>query len=325
MPPAPGADGAMPVLQGWRYRTVVWSVVLSTLAYLVFALWGGGGWRSVVDAVDKFGITGISAILLLSLVNYGLRFVRWQLYLQEMRHQVPWWASCRIYIAGFALTTTPARVGQALRSLFLKPRGVPYSDSLTAMLSERISDVLAILLLALAGLAAYPRAQPLIILGAVAVTLVILALSSQKLLETIHASIRGEGRFALVMRKLAKVLVQAGVCHAPRLLMMATCLSLVAWVAEAWSFYLVLQWMGADVGPMLAMSFYAISMLAGALSFMPGGIGGAEATMIALLNLVGVGTTEAIAATVLIRIATLWFAVGLGAFFLVRLTRTESA
>jgi uncharacterized protein (TIRG00374 family) len=110
----------------------------------------------------------------------------------------------------------------------------------------------------------------------------------------------------------------------PRLLAFASALSLLAWIAEAWSFYLVLQWMGADVGPMLAMSFYAIAMLAGALSFMPGGIGGAEATMIALLSLVGVGSTEAVAATVVIRLTTLWFAVGLGAFCLVRLPRTAA-
>ncbi|MDX8386197.1 MAG: lysylphosphatidylglycerol synthase domain-containing protein, partial [Gallionella sp.] len=54
------------------------------------------------------------------------------------------------------------------------------------------------------------------------------------------------------------------------------------------------------------------SMMVGALSFLPGGLGGAEATMVALLILNDVAQPQAVAATVLIRLATLWFAVGLG-------------
>ena len=59
-------------------------------------------------------------------------------------------------------------------------------------------------------------------------------------------------------------------------------------------------------------------MLAGALSFMPGGLGGAEAVMVGLLVWAGIGDAEALVATVLIRLSTLWFAVGIGAFVLAR-------
>jgi uncharacterized protein (TIRG00374 family) len=89
-------------------------------------------------------------------------------------------------------------------------------------------------------------------------------------------------------------------------------LSLVAWTAEAWAFHLILQRMGPDIGLTLAVSIYAISMLAGALSFMPGGLGGAEAAMIALLSAAGVDMAQAISATIIIRLTTLWFAVGIG-------------
>jgi len=45
---------------------------------------------------------------------------------------------------------------------------------------------------------------------------------------------------------------------------------------------------------------------------MPGGIGGAEATLVSLSILYGAGQTEAVAATFLIRFITLWFGVCLG-------------
>jgi uncharacterized protein (TIRG00374 family) len=53
-------------------------------------------------------------------------------------------------------------------------------------------------------------------------------------------------------------------------------------------------------------------MLAGALSFMPGGLGGSEAAMVLLLRMLRVPLSIAVAATLLIRAATLWFAVLLG-------------
>jgi uncharacterized protein (TIRG00374 family) len=57
---------------------------------------------------------------------------------------------------------------------------------------------------------------------------------------------------------------------------------------------------------------YALSMLAGALSFMPGGLGGAEGVMVALLLWQGMGNADAVATTILIRLTTLWFAVCIG-------------
>ena len=67
-----------------------------------------------------------------------------------------------------------------------------------------------------------------------------------------------------------------------------------------------------------AVFIYAFAMLVGALSFLPGGLGGSEAAMIALLSLNGFPEASAVTATLICRLATLWFAVGLGAIFLAR-------
>ena len=100
------------------------------------------------------------------------------------------------------------------------------------------------------------------------------------------------------------------------MLLAATLLSVVAWAAEALAFQWILQGLGLDSGFAFAAFVYAVAMLAGALSFMPGGLGGAEAAMVALLLWAGMPLPDAVAATVLIRLATLWFAVVLGLFAL---------
>jgi uncharacterized protein (TIRG00374 family) len=308
---SPQGEDDTRILTGWRFRAVVWSVLVAAAGYLGFALWSG--WSGVADAVGNVGIIGIGIALMLSLVNYSLRFVRWQAYLRAMDHPVPWWPSLKIYLAGFALTTTPGKGGELLRSALLKRWDMPYPKSVAAFLSDRLSDLLALVLLALFGLAAYPAARPLIAIGAAAVTLFLLVIASRSALEGLERSIQGTTRIGLLVRHLLQVLLQARRCHSICLLVGATGLSVLAWAAEAWAFHLVLQRIGFETSLPFAAFVYAISMLAGALSFLPAGLGGAEAVMVGLLAWKGQDIADAAAATMVIRLATLWFAVGLGA------------
>ncbi len=298
-----------------RRRVFLWPVVLAAAGYLGFVLWSG--WSGVVSAAAKVGLIGVGVALLLSLANYLLRFIRWQGYLHAMHRPMPWIPSLKIYLTGFALTTTPGKAGEALRGVLLARWGVPYPSSFAAFLSERLSDLLAVVILTLVGLTAYPAARPIAAIGVIAVLAALILMRSEGLLLRLRGSISGESRHSVLLRYLIESLLQARQCHTPLLLVEATGLSLVAWFAEAWAFHLILQWMGLEVPLTFAVFVYSISMLTGALSFLPGGLGGTEASMVALLIAAGVQPPEAIAATIVIRMTTLWFAVFLGLAFAV--------
>ena len=75
---------------------------------------------------------------------------------------------------------------------------------------------------------------------------------------------------------------------------------------------LLLGWLGADIALTTATAIFLIAVLSGALSGLPGGLGGTEATSVALLVLQGVPLDVAVLATAIIRVATLWFAVAIG-------------
>ncbi len=296
---------------GRRYRAVIISIIIAALGYTAFSLWAG--WEEVSKAFVEVGITGIVIVVVLVLINYLLRFIRWQKYLAIFGHKLPFWDHLRIYLAGFALTTTPGKAGEALRSFLLEPYGVPFKHSLAAFLSERLADLIAILLLSFIGLSQYPAAHPLIVVSVFLIIIALLALSNSKLLNKLLAKLaKRRGKFVNLLSQLCHILLEAQQCHKLNVIVTATILSILAWGAEAVAFYFILQWMGAEVSLSFAIFIYALSMLAGALSFMPGGLGGAEAVMIALLILKGMTSAEAVAATLLIRFATLWFAVGLG-------------
>ncbi|WP_346301501.1 lysylphosphatidylglycerol synthase transmembrane domain-containing protein [Halomonas sp. BM-2019] len=310
-------------LEGWRLRALILSIGAATAGYLAFSLWGG--WDEVVAAFMQIGVLGTLIALAMSLVNYGLRFGRWQLYLSQLGHRVPWAPSLRIYLSGFALTTTPGKAGEAFRGVLLKQRGVPFPATFAAFISERLSDLVAIVLLTLVGLAQYPQARGIVLAGVLGIVVVLACLSSQTLLDRLyHWASAHKGKLMSLITHASEMLVGARRCHRPALLSVTTVISVVAWGAEALAFYWMLGWLGADISLSFAIFVYALSMLAGALSFLPGGLGSAEAVMVSLLVLKGMTMPAAIAATVFIRLATLWFAVVIGLVALVRSRHGEA-
>lgn len=86
-------------------------------------------------------------------------------------------------------------------------------------------------------------------------------------------------------------------------------LALLAWSVQAYILYVILVSLGLPIVDYIAVGIFAAGLLAGALSFISGGQGSTEAVIILLLARSGVSTPDAVAATLLCRVATLWFAV----------------
>ena len=301
-----------PILHGWRFRAMLLIVLLSAIGYLAFSIWGG--WHEVVEALVTVGISGTLIALALSLVNYLVRFVRWQKYLRILGHRVYWPESLRIYIAGFGLTIIPGKAGEAIRSVFLKNHGVSYPESLAVFFSDQLSNLISIMLLVSVGLWAYPQAQPVIVILGGMILGVLLFLQQSKWLQAVDALAQRKlpAKPAHLISSSIEIVLHSKRCFSLPMLLYGIAMGLVAWGAEGVAFYYIMHVLGSDMTLQTALFIYAFSMLVGAISFLPGGLGGTEATMVALLILNNIAQPQAVAATVLIRLATLWFAVALG-------------
>jgi len=300
------------ILSGWRFRTLLLAVLLSAVGYLAFSIWGG--WQDVVEAFARVGLIGCAIALALSLVNYGLRFVRWQKFLALLGHRVHTTESLRIYIAGFGLTILPGKAGEAIRSVFLKNHGITYPESLAAFFSEHFSNLISMMLLVAIGMWVYQPAQPVVVILAAVIVIVLVVLQQTRWLKVLEsiAETKLPPRLGSLVVSTISIVLHSGRCFRLPMLLYGIVLGLVAWGAEGVAFYYIMDVLGSDMSLQIALFIYAFSMLVGALSFLPGGLGGAEATMVALLLLNNVAQPQAVAATVLIRLATLWFAVALG-------------
>ena len=257
----------------------------------------------------------MAGILALSLVNYLLRFARWQHYLTILGHPVPWLPSGRIYFAGFALTTTPGKMGELLRGVMLKPFGVPLTESTAAFFSERTADLLTILVLTSSVFWLYPNGAPLVA-GVMAFALaVIVAVQFPGWIHALDAwaarrrGALGEGAGAPVRHRAA---ASAAASAGPRCRGRWSSASSPGAPRPSPSTGCSIA-LGHPLPLPMSVFIYAFAMLVGSVAFLPGGLGGNEATMVALLIMNGLPQPVAVSATLICRLATLWFAVALGA------------
>jgi uncharacterized protein (TIRG00374 family) len=297
-----------------RHPRRVIALVLAAGALLA-ALVLVGDVREVRDRLGGFHWWAFGAALGLAVANYALRFARWQLYLRDREIVVPTGTSALVFVAGFAMAVTPGKLGELVKSYLLRQlAGIPVARSAAIVIAERVSDLLALLLLAAVGVAAYGIATEVAIATAVLLAIAFVFLLWRRLgIATVELITRP--RLARLRRPLLETYDGLAALGRPTVLAWSTLLGAAAWACEGIGFALVVDaFPGAHVALGMAIFIYAATTIAGALSFLPGGLGVTEDAMTLLLveNAVNVDRGTATAATILTRLATLWFAVALG-------------
>ena len=273
-----------------------------------------GDFHATRDAILKVGIPGWMAILAFSLFNYGLRYWRWDWYLRKLSHvAIPQRWHLAYYLCGFSLSTTPGKAGETVRSLYLKRHGISYSNTFSTFFVERFLDLLAIVLLSSAAAFLFDGYGPVVLITGMVVFGSLPLLHNQKLLAGMDAwSGRHPGRVGKAVGHLAKLLESSAMLLKNRELFVGLLTGTIAWLSEAVGFWFLLHLLGQDISLLAAVSIYGVAVLIGAISFLPGGLGSTEAVMGLLLVSLGVDKPMAVAATLICRIATLWFAVFIG-------------
>lgn len=306
------------------YKKLIQVVIVSIIGYLIWVF--ATGYEEFLAGFSSIGFTGLAILLLLSLFNYLTRFLRWHWMINKVNPtKIDIVYHCKIYLAGFALTATPGKVGEAVRSYYLKPEGVPVNSSLAALLAERMLDILSVLIISILAIIHFTEYRWVGISILVGILLLILIIRSQFIIKVLEAGLKISGSSFLqkVLRLSIDTITSTRSYMTLDVWFFGLLIGLVSWGAEAYGFYLLLKWLtGADL-ILLASGIYSFSMIIGAVSFLPGGLGGAEVTMAGLLTLIGISLSDATTATIICRLVTLWFAVILGLYYLSRLKMPE--
>jgi uncharacterized membrane protein YbhN (UPF0104 family) len=302
------------VRRAWRVSIALLLVSLAVLGVLVFA--GSdldpNELRTLLARVTP-GL--ILVLLLLSCANFALRTGRWLWFTHTLGLVVPWRDNAACYLGGLAMGVTPGRLGELIRLWQMRrDHGVTYHRAMPLIIGDRVSDLVAVVVLALgAGLMTTGAPVPAAI-AAAALVIVANALlrHPRPLLTAIDLLYGALGRAPRFFAAARRTLKTGRALFSARNSFLAGLASLVAWFAECLAFFLLLSALDTGVTLSAATFVYSFATLIGALSFLPGGLGGFEATAVVMLGAYGVDLGSAALATTIIRLTTLWFSVALG-------------
>lgn len=295
---------------GWKFAIPAVLVVSTVFAFGVYARP-----QALAKALRGFDYLYLVPILCLAMANYLIRFARWQYLLRVVGVKVERRRSLGIFFSGLAMSVTPGKLGELFKCFMLKREvDARYAASVPVVLDERLTDLVAVVLLAAVGVARYPAGRTVFVAGLAAVAALVTALAfSPRLAERLAPWLsRRSARRGVVEGTRETATTFVALLRA-RTFAWAVALGVAAWSCECFAFWLVfrgLHWHGLSL--QAATFVYAVATLAGAISLLPGGLGVTEGTMAALLAVLAVPRAAAAAATLVIRACTLWFAVVLG-------------
>jgi len=292
------------------------SITLGALVYLGLSLYANFDQLGI--ALAQFNWLMLPVVLSLSLGNYVFRFFKWEYYIKVLNIPLERKMSILIFFSSFVMAITPGKLGEVFKSYLLKEQnGTPLSRSAPIVLAERITDFLSLIILCIVGAVILNYGTSLIIgVGAFFVVLVLL-ISSKAISYRIIAFFE---RFKFLSKISHKFhAAYASIYQLVRFkgLLVAILLSVIAWFFECLGFYLVINSFGIEnlihIGIFVATFIYGFSTIAGSITMLPGGLGATDASIAGLLVLLlSIPKNISAASTILIRAATLWFAVVVG-------------
>lgn len=293
-------------------RKIIWAVVLGVAVMLGLTFLAD--FRETAKALARFKPVYLPLILGLTFINYTLRFVKWQYYLGLIEVRVPLKESFRIFLSGLAMSITPGKAGELLKSLLLKElTGAPVSRTAPVVFAERLTDGFGLIILSLSGMTLFKYGKEALLAIALLLAAMVIVIKTPRLhrlfinlLSRVPVALRFTGIFETLF-------TSAGELLAPKPMLLAISLSVVSWSFESVAFYLVFTGLGFDVSIVAAAFTLAFSSIVASVSMLPGGLGAAETSIMGLLvEVVGVPAGIAAVATIIIRFCTLWFGVTIG-------------
>ena len=311
--PAPehvARDGAINLWARRRWYLIAIAATYLLFGVIVFRMLD----RIVLDRALSLPYALVATLLGLSLVNYFVRAWRWLVLSSFLDFKVPQFRNVLYYLAGYALTSTPGKAGEAVRLWFLKTgHKISYSRSIAIMLADRLLDMWAVLILVLLCFADFSDH----LWQGMALVTIVVAMSlpivfPQRFLPLLGLCLRFMPKRRRMWVKTRRVMSSMADLSHWRSYGLTLLPSVAGWAAEGLALYLLLRYFGAEVTVLNAIFVFSFSMIVGAISMLPGGLGSTEITAVVLLTAIGVDLDVAIVSTALVRVTTFWFAVVIG-------------
>lgn len=289
--------------------------LLSIFVYTGFIFYADT--KKVVSVLSRFDWRILPVLFFLSFANYVIRFFRWHYFLRKIKVHLPLGKSFRIFLSGISMTVTPAKTGEVVKAyLIRKENGNHYSQLVPLIFTERFTDGLGMLVLALGGIFLFENSIVKLSFFFLTAAMLLFIFFGKKTIVRVSTFLDQRFKRFKILDFFLNALKSMEILFSGKILVATTLISIFAWSLEGLSLYILVQsFLPATSlnGFMYSLFIFSFASIAGFLVLIPGGIGVAEVSISSLLNFFfGLSVAQAVFITLIFRFATLWFGVFIG-------------
>ena len=271
----------------------------------------------IASKISNFKIIYLPIILLIIPIGWLSTFIRWNFLLKNSGISIPVRENIKIYLAGFDFVL-PAKFGELIKSQILKTKyDVPHKTTTSLVLTERLYDLAGAVAVSFLGLLSIGMGAYIIVIALLILIVVFAVISSRTIFNHIISLV---GRIKFLRRfedPLSDSYETVRISTRGKMAFVGITTSSISWLLESLAVYCILLAFDIDIINYFAVvATYASSLILGAASFIPGGLGVAEGSLLGMLSSQGVEISMAFVLVVLIRVFTLWYSVIVGLFSL---------
>ena len=288
----------------------VWLVILfAVVVYLIMGIYADFG--SLLTAIEKFNWVFIPLMLILVLIAYFIRFLKWSLFLKSADVHLKLKDNLFVFFSGMGMIITPAKVGEIWKGWLIRDiNGEKLSKTVPVVITDRVTDVIGLVILSLLGILYYKEGI-YILAGLILIfAAFFVAIKSEKISGMVISILeKRAGKYSKDIKTMHATFLQ--LMH-PKNMVGLSFLSAFAWFFECLALYFVILGFGQSLSVLLSTFVFSFASLIGAISMIPGGLGIAEATISGMLQYFGLTSVDSVGVAIIIRFGTLWFGAILG-------------
>ena len=287
-------------------------ITSSIIIYATFLILSD--FNKLSEKILDFKMEYLPIILPLVSIGWLALYFRWTILLKNSGYKLPHKKNFQIFLSGFPLSITPGKVGELLKCQLLKENfGTPRKITAPIILVERLYNAIGIIIISIFGIWYFDFSGIVILIATCILVGIFLTLRSKKLFSNIiekTSKIKFLSKFSDSFTDSYDVINHS---IKPKIFIISSVLSAIYWLLESIAVYFILQSFGIDLFEISDVILtYTTSIIIGVASFVPGGIGVAEGTLIGLLTVNDLAFSTAVSLTIFIRIFTLWYSVLVG-------------
>ena len=268
----------------------------------------------ITEKISNFKINYLPLILFLVTASWCPIIVKWHFLLKNCEIDIPLRKSIAVFFAGVAFEITPGQIGALIKSQLLKTSSnIPRTKTVPIIVAEKVYDLIGAILASIIGIIILGMNFYLIIIAILALAVIFFFMFYRPASEIFFKRITKTKFFSKYVDNMSEF--HAIIQKSTNVKAATVCilLGVTYWFIISTAAYYTLIAFDVNVLDYLTvLAIYTTSILLGAISFVPAGIGVTEGSIAGLFTLNGIDVSTALILSVMIRVLTLWFSVSVG-------------